>query len=86
MIIRGILATLASLFILFSYVPQIIKGYKRKSLGDLSIVYLGSIATGLGVWVIYGALINDLIFMVANIAMLTFSLVLISMKIYYEKN
>ncbi|MFW5902339.1 MAG: SemiSWEET family sugar transporter [archaeon] len=86
MIIRGILATIASLFILFSYVPQIIHGYKRKTLGDLSIMYLGSIATGLSAWVAYGIFINDLIFTVANIAMLSFSLILISMKIYYGRN
>ena len=83
--LKTILATLATLCIVSSYIPQIIKGYKTKSLKDISLMFLVIIVIGTILWTMYGFVTKDKILLSANLVILVFSIWLTTMKIVYEK-
>lgn len=83
--IKTILAALATLCIVSSYIPQLIKGYKTKSLKDLSLAFLVVITIGTVLWAFYGILSKDYILFLANLIILIFAICLSLMKITYEK-
>lgn len=68
------------------FIPQIIKGYRSKSLEDLSYLLNTFLAAGMGMWLVYGIVIRSVSVIVANIIGVVLNLVLIGMKYYYEKN
>jgi MtN3 and saliva related transmembrane protein len=53
-----ILGTLAGILILSGWVEQIIKGYKTKSLKDVSKYLMILISAGAGLWLIYGLVVE----------------------------
>lgn len=55
-----------SLILCFSAIPQIIKTYRTKRIGDLSISYLGILMIGIILVMIYCVYIRNLIFIVSN--------------------
>jgi MtN3 and saliva related transmembrane protein len=83
--IKTILAALATICVVSSYIPQIVKGYKTKSLKDISLIFLIVIIVGTVIWIFYGFLNQDPIFLLANSIILIFAIWLTSMKIMYEK-
>ncbi len=85
MLFREIIATIAALCVTVGYIPQIIKGFKTKSLKDVSAPFLIIIGVGVALWAFYGRLIRDPPLMIANIVILTFIIVLLSMKFYYQR-
>ena len=50
-----------------SFLPQIIKGVRTRSLADVSPWMLGVMFAGLGLWLAYGVAIRDVVLIVANI-------------------
>jgi MtN3 and saliva related transmembrane protein len=61
-----------------SYVPQVRKCWQTGSTGDLSLKMLAILATGIGLWVLYGLMRSDLVIIAANavsLALLAFLLV-----------
>jgi MtN3 and saliva related transmembrane protein len=77
----GIAATLC---ILSSYVPQIVKSYRTKSMKDFSLLYLLIIALGVFLWILYGVHIGDQVVIYANVTLLAFTAALIVMRIHYS--
>ncbi|QLH09961.1 hypothetical protein DSQ19_05395 [Candidatus Nitrosotenuis sp. DW1] len=67
------------------WIPQIIRGYKTKSLSDVSYYLMILISTGSVLWIFYGVEINDKIIVGVNIAILIFNLTLLCMKIKYSR-
>lgn len=67
------------------FVPQIIQGYRTKHLRDLSYMMNGLLAFGMGMWLVYGLARKDAAIIVANIAGITFNVMLILMKLYYGR-
>lgn len=67
------------------FVPQIVKGYRTKHLRDLSYMMNGLLAFGMGMWLVYGLVKKDTAIIVANIAGITFNVMLILMKFYYGR-
>ena len=49
-----------------SYIPQVKKCWQTGSTGDLSLKMLLILATGIGLWVVYGILRGDTVIIVAN--------------------
>ena len=49
-----------------SYVPQVKKCWQTGSSGDLSLKMLLILATGIGLWVVYGVLKGDMVIVIAN--------------------
>lgn len=67
------------------FLPQIWRGYKTKHLKDMSYGMTGLLTIGFSMWLIYGLVKKDFAIIAANIAGITFNVVLMTMKIYYGK-
>ena len=68
---------MAGVFTAASLLPQLIKLIREKKAEDISLFFLIILFCGLGLWIWYGSLRNDLPIIVTN----TFSLIVNSMII-----
>ena len=84
MALEGVIAGIATVLVILGYVPQIIKGYRTKSLKDLSWGLLLVAGVGISLWAFYGILNQDRIFFIANITIVASILVLMIMKLRYN--
>lgn len=57
--ITEIVGYLGGIFIMISFVPQVIRSYRTKSVGDLSIGMIISTLIGTIFWIAYGFLIES---------------------------
>jgi MtN3 and saliva related transmembrane protein len=64
--ITTLLGLVAAALTSLSYVPQVRKALPRHSTGDLSLKMLLALLAGLLLWIAYGAVIGDIIIIVAN--------------------
>ena len=80
-----ILGTLAGILILTGWVEQIYKGYKTKSMQDISKFLMIFIAAGSTLWLIYGSIVSDVFIIGTNIAGLILMIIVSAMKRRYQK-
>ena len=80
-----ILGTLAGILILSGWVEQIIKGYKTKSLKDISKYLMILISAGAALWLIYGFIVNDVFIIGTNLAAIVLMATVLIMKKRYER-
>lgn len=76
----------ATLFSLWSTVPQIRKSLKTKKTDDVSKWLIISLIAGLSLWVVYGALKGDTIITIANAIGVTLNVILLVLKLKYAIN
>jgi len=81
-----ILGTLAGILILSGWVEQIIKGYKTKSLKDISKYLMIFISAGATLWLLYGIIVSDVFITGTNIAAIILMIIVLIMKKRYDKN
>ena len=75
--LAGLLATAAN-------VPQVKKTYRSRSGEGLSFRMLVVLASGLALWIAYGAMSRSMPVIVANVAGLALVLALIAMKLIFD--
>lgn len=80
-----ILGIFAGVLILSGWVQQIIKGYKTKSLKDVSKYLMILISVGSILWLIYGLEVHDIFIIMTNIAAIILMMTVLMMKRYYDK-
>ena len=80
-----ILGITAGVLILSGWVEQIIKGYKTKSLKDVSKYLMVFISGGAILWLIYGIIVADVFIIGTNIAAIFLMMIVLFMKKRYEK-
>jgi len=80
-----ILGISAGILILSGWVEQIIKGYKTKSLKDVSKYLMVFISGGSILWLIYGIIVADVFIIGTNIAAIFLMMIVLFMKKRYEK-
>lgn len=68
----------------FSFVPQILKMWKSKSVKDISLGMYSIFATGVVLWIIYGIYIHSLPLIIWNIVTLLFVLVILFFKLRWK--
>lgn len=73
----------ATIFSLWSTVPQISKSLTTKKTDDVSKWLIISLIVGLSLWVIYGILKGDIVIASANAIGVTLNIMLFSLKIKY---
>lgn len=81
-----ILGIAAGVLILSGWVDQIIKGYKTKSLKDVSKYLMLFISGGSILWLIYGIIVSDVFIIGTNIAAIVLMMIVLFMKRRYEKS
>ena len=77
-----IVGIIASLLTSFSYVPQVWKMWRRKSVGDISNITIFQMTTGCILWLLYGIGRRDPVIIGANIVAL--SILAIGTVLYYH--
>lgn len=79
-----ILGTVAGILILSGWVQQIIKGYRTKSLKDLSKYLTILISAGAVLWLAYGIIVSDVFIIFTNIAAIFLMMTVLAMKKKYD--
>jgi MtN3 and saliva related transmembrane protein len=74
-----------SLLTSITFIPQVYKSWKSKSVGDLSIAMIVIVISSTIVWLIYGYLISSGPVLVANVVVLVLTLVLLYFKTAFKK-
>ncbi len=67
-----------------SFLPQIVRAYRTKSMGDVSLYLMSMFATGTVLWMVYGIFKGDLVIIGANATATAFNIILLYMKIAYR--
>jgi len=81
----GVIGTVAGILILSGWVPQIVSGYKTKRLNDVSAYLMILIFAGAALWLVYGIALDDVYIMGVNLAAMVLTMIVLSMKLKYEK-
>jgi MtN3 and saliva related transmembrane protein len=68
-----------------SYLPQIFKAYRTKSMEDVSRYLMSFFATGTFLWMVYGIFKADWVIIGANATAMGFNVILLYMKFAYRK-
>lgn len=80
-----ILGVAAGILILTGWVEQIYKGFKTKSLKDVSKFLMIFISAGAILWLVYGFIVNDIFIIGTNIAAIVLMMIVLGMKRRYDK-
>ena len=84
-VLLTVLGVAAGVLILSGWVDQIYKGYKSKSLKDISMLLLIFISAGVILWLIYGIIVEDVFIIGTNIAAIILLSIVLTMKKKYDK-
>jgi MtN3 and saliva related transmembrane protein len=68
-----------------TFVPQVYKAWKSRSVGDLSIWMVLILLTNVCIWLVYGIVKEDLAMILANSIILFLSLVMLYFKLTFQK-
>jgi len=79
-----VLVVIAGILILSGWVHQIIKGYRTKSLKDISKYLMVLIGIGAFLWLIYGIEVSDVYIIGTNVAAMVLMLIIFGMKKKYD--
>jgi len=75
----------AAILTMFSFIPQIIKSLKTKSVKDVSIVTLLQLSLGVSLWIIYGIHLKNAIIIIANGVTLLSLVILLLLYLLYRR-
>ncbi|MFA5156108.1 MAG: SemiSWEET transporter [Candidatus Omnitrophota bacterium] len=75
----------AALLTTFSFVPQIIKVRRSRSVKDVSLITLVQFSAGVFLWALYGIFLRDVIIISANCVTLVTLCILLSLYFKYSK-
>ncbi len=84
-LIFEILGTVGSLILCASAIPQIVKTYRTKSSGDLSILYLITLIFGLMLLMVYSIYVRDFVFIFGNTLAISSTGIMIFLWFKYKK-
>ena len=80
-----ILGVAAGILILTGWVEQIYKGYKTKSLKDISKFLMIFISAGAILWLIYGVIVDDIFIIGTNSTAIILMMIVLGMKKNYDR-
>ncbi|NIP62922.1 MAG: hypothetical protein GWN01_09680 [Nitrosopumilaceae archaeon] len=83
--ILSIIGIMAGILILSGWVEQLIKGYKTKSLKDVSKYLMILITGGAILWIIYGVEMKDPFIIGTNITAIALMMAVLFMKRKYDR-
>ena len=81
-----LLGIAAGILILTGWVEQIYKGFKTKSLKDVSKFLMIFISAGAILWLIYGMIVEDVFIIGTNLFAIVLMMIVLAMKKTYEKD
>ena len=75
------IGTLAGVFTTIAFIPQVIKTWRTRSAGDISLFMFLLFSSGVLLWLIYGILLQAFPIILANSVTLALSLSILYLKI-----
>ncbi len=81
----NILGYSAGVITTLTFLPQVIKTWREKSAKDISLLMFIIAATNEVMWIVYGAMKNDWVIILTNTVVLCLSLIMIILKLRYNK-
>ena len=79
-----VLGLVAGTLTTLSFLPQLLKAWKSRSTHDISIGMFSLLAVGITLWIVYGAVTNDIPVIVANSVTLVFVGLILALKLRYR--
>lgn len=67
-----------------AYVPQVLRTMRTRSVGDISFLMYAILAMGIGLWIVYGVLVQSVSVILANTVSLGMILAMLIMKIRFD--
>lgn len=80
-----LLGSLAALCTTISFLPQVVRTWRSKSVGDISLTMYLVFCTGLALWLVYGLCLGSLPIIAANTITLALAGSVLFMRIIYGK-
>jgi MtN3 and saliva related transmembrane protein len=84
-ILVSLIGVAAAVLTTSSFVPQIIKAYRTKTMDDVSHYLMSLFGTGTLLWMVYGFYKSDWVIVVANATATAFNVILLYLKFSYGK-
>ena len=81
-----IIGTIGAILTTSSFVPQVYKIFKSKSIEGISLSMYTVFLSGVVFWLIYGILIQSFSIILANVVTLILIIMIIIMRIIYKKS
>ncbi len=69
-----------------AFLPQVIRNFRRRSAGDLSLLGFSVFTLGVLLWLAYGLLMDDLPIIVANVFTLAVNLINLGQVLWYRRH
>lgn len=85
MALQEIIGYLGGIFIMISFIPQVIRSYRTKSVSDLSLWMIVATLVGTIFWITYGYFIESMPVLIMNIIFGIIVVFQLFLKIKYEK-
>ncbi len=76
---------LAGTLTTISFMPQLVRIWKRRSAADISYLALGSFIAGIALWLWYGMLIHSISVILANGLSLLLNISILALKIAHHE-
>lgn len=80
----NVLGLLAGSLTTASFLPQVIKTWRSRSAGDISLVMFALFSLGVLLWIVYGFTVGAVPVIVANVITLLLSMTILVFKIRYK--
>lgn len=80
----SLLGLLAGSFTTIAFLPQVLKTWKSRSAKDLSLGMFSIFTVGVGLWLTYGILIDDVPVIFANVVTLILASTLLFFKLRWK--
>ncbi len=80
-----IIGSIAAFLTMFSFLPQIIKIKNSKSVGDISLITIIQLSTGVLLWLVYGIYLKNFIIITANSVTLISLITILFFYFRYER-
>lgn len=69
----------------FSFVPQVMRTWRSRSVSDISLRMYILLSTGILLWIVYGLIIGSVAVVAANSVSLTLTLSILAMKLVFGR-
>jgi MtN3 and saliva related transmembrane protein len=83
--IISVIGVAAAVLTTSSFLPQIIKAYRTKSMKDVSHLLMMFFSSGTVLWMIYGIFKTDLVIITANAVATGLNVVILALKFHYAR-
>lgn len=82
--VHDLLGAVAGSLTTAAFVPQVVKTWKSRSAGDISLGMFLIFSLGVALWLVYGVLIGSLPIVAANAITLVLASAILAMKLWFK--